>query len=76
MGIQPLSNDLGTPNKPLMVKCTSIGRPARNHAYVSAVTDDGRQICLGMSFDQWRLLAMQSSQVVAGWPVNVEEPAA
>ena len=68
--------ELGTPNKPWLIKCASIGNPSSSHAYLSLVTEGGVQICLGMTFDQWRLISMQAAQVVAGWPVNVEPPAA
>lgn len=66
----------GTPQSPKPVKCTSLGQPSSDRCYWSIVLADGQQICLGFTFDQLRLVAAQSSKAVAGWPVNVEEPAA
>lgn len=65
-----MPKELGTPSDPLIVKCTSLGQPSNNSAYWSLVTMDGRQICLGLSFDQIRLIASQASTAVAGWPVD------
>jgi hypothetical protein len=56
---------LGTPHDPLMVKCTSIGQPDRDRAYLSAVTQDGDQIVLGFGLSQLLLIASQASTAAA-----------
>lgn len=69
-----MSRQFGSPADPVNVKCTSLGRPAKDRAYWSIVAADGTQLCLGMTFDQLRLIASQASEAVAGWPVSVEKP--
>lgn len=66
-------SELGTPANPMRVKCTSIGRPSNDSAYWSIVTEDGTNICLGMTFNQMRLHASQSATAVANWPAVVED---
>ena len=67
---------LGTPNDPLMVKCTSIGQPDRSTAYLSAVTTDGHQICLGFGLSQILLIAAQAAAAGATMAAEVELPSA
>ena len=66
---------LGTPDKPLMVKCTSIGQPDKDSAYLSVVTMDGKQLCLGFGLSQILLIASQASKA-AMTMASVEAPAA
>jgi len=63
----------GTTVNPLNMKCTSMGRPSRTSAYLSIVTQDGRQFCFDISFNAARLIAAQSADIVASWPVEPEE---
>jgi hypothetical protein len=72
----PLPETLGTPNKPIRIKCTSLGQPSKDSAYISAVSEGGVQICLDMSRRQWALLNAQIAQALAAWPEDVQEPAA
>jgi hypothetical protein len=71
-----MPDTLGTPIRPLTVKCTSLGQPSITSAYISAVLDDGRQMCVSMSRRQWALLNAQIAQALAAWPEDVQEPAA
>lgn len=63
-----MSEDYGTAHKPLPVKCTSIGRPDRDCAYLCIVAADGRQFYFDVTFNMARLISVQAADAVAGWP--------
>jgi hypothetical protein len=60
----------GTAMKPLKLKCTSIGSPDPAKPYWCLVLADGRQMHVAFTFDQARLIMVQSAGVVAAWPAE------
>ena len=56
----------GSPDKPLKVKCTSLGSPAADRHYWCLVTEDGNQYYFGIgSFQQAMLISSQSHEAAA-----------
>ena len=74
------SKTLGTPDNPLMVKCTSVARaPGDKFTYMSAVTEKGLHICLGFGLSQTLLASAQFSKegaIMVSEAATVEPPAA
>lgn len=66
----PNARPSGSPDKPLKIRCTSIGRPSPTKPYLCIVFEDGTQLYVGMTFDIARLFAVQTAEVVASWPVE------
>lgn len=58
-----MSEKFGSPDKPLQIKCTSIGSPTRDRHYWCIVTASGDQYYFGISgFQQAMLISHQSSE--------------
>jgi hypothetical protein len=55
-----LSKELGSPIKPLKIKCLSIGRPSKEEQYLSIVSMDGRQFCFDLTKGQEALIHKQT----------------
>ena len=73
--------EYGSPDKPLMLRATSLGQPASDRAYSSVVTEDGRHFFFGMTRGMVGLHSMQATTAYVGWPDKpssdpVEPPAA
>lgn len=49
----------GTPARPMMVRCTSLGDQGGEVVYVSAVTEKGSHVHLGFTRGQAQLLGLQ-----------------
>lgn len=60
-----------TPQKPIGVKCLSIGRPESDQAYLSIVDIFGREHCFDITFMQMRLLSADSAIAVNHWVLKV-----
>lgn len=56
----------GSPDKPLKIKCTSVGSPALDRHYWCIVTESGDQYYFGIgSFEQGMLLSAQSGKAAS-----------
>jgi hypothetical protein len=53
---------LGSPLKPLKIKCLSIGRPSKEEQYLSIVSMDGRQFCFDLTDGQEALIHKQTAE--------------
>lgn len=61
---------VGTPLKPVAIRCTSLGQPTKDSAYLSITTQDGRQYCFALTYSQTRLHNAQTAKAMLGWPAD------
>ncbi len=58
----------GSVNRPLKLKCLSIGSPQPDKPYLCLVDEDGRQFYFRLTHGLNRLLHHQSGKVDDAWP--------
>lgn len=64
-----MAERVGSPDKPLKIRCTSIARPSKTCAYLTIVAE-GKEYYFDLTFGIARLFSAQAAEVVAAWPAE------